>query len=77
MELDNTGNERGSTTGDGANKGGSGTEKGFLRDSPNGTNTQVTVTADVNEYPSVVRRTAIVVGVAVALFLVRQRLWLL
>ena len=71
MKLDNTANERGSTTVDGANERESSVEKGFLGDSSNGMNTHITVT-DVDEHPSVVRRTVIVVGVALGLFLVRR-----
>ena len=73
MELDSIAIERGPTAGDGANERGLGTKKGVLTESPNGTNTQDIVTPDVTEYPSAVKRTAIVVGVALALFCVRRR----
>lgn len=73
MELENTTNERGSTTDDGANKSAKCTEKGYLTESVKGMNAQEAVAADVDEHPSVGRRTAIVVGVALALFLVRRR----
>ena len=72
MELDSTANEKGLTTDNGTNKSASCTEKGSLTENVKGMNVQETVAADVDEHPSVGRRTAIVVGVALALFLVRR-----
>lgn len=46
------------------------TEKRHLGDTTDGRNPQDGVTVDGDEYPNVIRRTIIVVGVAIALFLV-------
>lgn len=61
-----------STTSDCVNQSRVVAEKDSIKDTPNAATAQDTVTAEIDEYPNVVRRTIIVVGVALTLFLVKQ-----
>lgn len=76
MELNSFANERGLATGNGADEGGLTTTAESQSENPNATSTQDMIIANAsnhNEFPSVARRTAIVAGVALALFCVRRR----
>jgi len=64
-----------STTSDCVNQSRVVAEKDSIKDTSNAPNAPTapdTVTAEIDSYPNVFRRTIIVVGVALALFLVRQ-----
>ncbi|MCJ1314111.1 hypothetical protein MMC25_007791 [Agyrium rufum] len=70
MELVNNVSENGSTVSDGAEQKGTDVEKASLEHDSKGMNAQVTAIEAIDEYPNVFRRTAIVLGVALALFCV-------
>jgi len=61
-----------STTSDCVNQSRVVAEKDSIKDTSNAPTAPDTVTAEIDSYPNVFRRTIIVVGVALALFLVRQ-----
>ena len=81
MELDSIAMGKGPVPGDSPVGRASGADKSSSRkkaDRPNfqDVDAEGVDTADVVEYPSVIRRTAIIVGVALALFLVKCSLML-